>query len=317
VIEVINHSFSILFFPHQGGELQWFLGVAVIHDRASKTIWLAQSNYIAIMERFLGPEKEGPEKEGSRRKPRTPMGLVELLPYEGKALYYEINLYQCKIGTLLYAAVITRPDVSSAMSCLVRFNLNPSPQHQAAADRIIEYLLATKDYVLKLGGEDGMATWSDASFANNTLARTSSQAYVMKLFGGAVAWIASKQDTVTTSTTEVEQLALAQATKEALYARWLIDEIGVTLDDNAVRMLCDNTQTIGLVTKETATLQTKLRHVDIHNHWLREAVEKGQIIVSYMPSKDMVADGLTKALGETPLQRFRDLVGVEDVSLAL
>jgi hypothetical protein len=36
-----------------------------------------------------------------------------------------------------------------------------------------------------------------------------------------------------------------------------------------------------------------------------------------MPSKDIVADGLTKALGETPLQRFRDLVGVEDVSVAL
>ena len=139
----------------------------------------------------------------------------------------------------------------------------------------------------------------------------------MKLFRGAVGWKASKQDTVTTSTTEAELLALAQATKEALYARRLIDEIGVTLDDNAVQMLCDNTQTIGLVTKETATLQTKLRHVDIHNHWLREAVEKGQITVSYTPSKDMVADGLTKALGEAPFQRFRDLVGVEDVSVAL
>jgi hypothetical protein len=63
----------------------------------------------------------------------------------------------------------------------------------------------------------------------------------MKLFRGAVAWKASKQDTVTTSTTEAELLALAQATQETLYARRLIDEIGVTLDDNAVQMLCDNT----------------------------------------------------------------------------
>jgi hypothetical protein len=234
-VDAIKQKYSL----QGGGELQWFLGVAVIRDRSSKTIWLAQSDYIAKMERFLGPEKEGPEKEGpekeglekegpkkegSRRKPRTPMGLAELLPYEGEALYYEINLYQRKIGTLLYAAVITRPDVAFAVSCLARFNLNPSPQHQAAADRVIEYLLATKDYALKLGGEDGMATWSDASFADNTLDRKSSQAYVMKLFGGAVAWKASKQDIVTTSTTEAELLALGQATKEAFYARRLINE---------------------------------------------------------------------------------------------
>jgi hypothetical protein len=63
-------------------------------------------------------------------------------------------------------------------------------------------------------------------------------------------------------------LALAQATKEALYARRLINEIGVTLDDNAIQLLCDNTQIIGLVIKETTILHTKLRHVDIHNHWL-------------------------------------------------
>ena len=37
-------------------------------------------------------------------------------------------------------------------------------------------------------------------------------------------------------------------------------------------MRCDNKQTIGLITKEHSTLQTKLRHVDIHNHWPREFV---------------------------------------------
>jgi hypothetical protein len=84
-----------------------------------------------------------------------------------------------------------------------------------------------------------------------------------------------------------------------MYARRLISEIGVTLNDNAVQLLCDNTQTIGLVTKATTTLQTQLRHINIHNYWLRDAVEKGQIIVSYTPSKNMVADGLTNVTGIT------------------
>jgi hypothetical protein len=290
--------------------LQWFLGVSVLRNRATRTIWLSQADYINKMSRFCAPRE-------SRRRRRTPMTAAELQPFEGQASYSQIREYQRKTGTILYAAVITRPDVAFACSRLTRFNLNPGPQHHEAANRVIEYLLDTATFALKFGGEDDMATWSDASFADNTLDRRSSQCYAMKLFGGTIGWRANKQDTVTTSTTEAELLALAQATKEALFADRLVKEIGVELDDSAVRLWCDNTQTIGLVTKEVATLQTKLRHVDIHNHWLREAVEKGQIRVNYVPTKEMVADGLTKALSEADFLRFRNQIGVVDVAEAL
>ena len=69
-----------------GGNLQWFLGVAVIRDRAKKTIWLSQTDLIAKMERFLNPEKR-------RRRHRSPMGLTELLPYEETAQYGEVTRY--------------------------------------------------------------------------------------------------------------------------------------------------------------------------------------------------------------------------------
>jgi hypothetical protein len=88
----------------------------------------------------------------------------------------------------------------------------------------------------------------------------------MKLFRGLIGWRASKQETVTTSTTEAELLALSQASKEALFVSRLIKELKIKLDDNHIRIECDNKQTIRLVTKEIATLQTKLHHVDIHNH---------------------------------------------------
>ena len=53
----------------------------------------------------------------------------------------------------------------------------------------------------------------------------------MKLFGGLIGWRANKQDTVTTSTTEAELLALSQAAKEAFYVSRLITELAVRLDD--------------------------------------------------------------------------------------
>ena len=59
----------------------------------------------------------------------------------------------------------------------------------------------------------------------------------------------SKQDTVTTSTTEAELLALSQAAKEALFVSRLLKELLISLDNHRIRIECDNTQTIRLVTE--------------------------------------------------------------------
>jgi hypothetical protein len=135
----------------------------------------------------------------------------------------------------------------------------------------------------------------------------------MVLFGGVVGWRANKQDTVTTSTTEAELLALSQATKEALFASRLLKEIGLTFDDTALRIWCDNSQTIRLVNAEIATLTTKLKHVDIHNHWLRERKLREEISVAYVSTENQLADGLTKALDRTKFDLFRAQMGLEDV----
>lgn len=166
---------------------------------------------------------------------------------------------------------------------------------------------------MKLGGGDYFEIYSDASFADNTVDRKSLQAYVIRLFGGIVGWRANKQDTVTTSTTEAELLALSQAVKEGLFAARLLSELGVKPDGPEwLRVWCDNTQTIRLVNSEIAQLQTKLRHVDIHNHWLRERASKREIEVLHCPTDLMLADGLTKALPAEKFVVFRDQIGVEN-----
>jgi hypothetical protein len=53
----------------------------------------------------------------------------ELLPREGFATPSEINLYQRKIGLLLFAAVNTRPDIAFAVSWLARFLINSGAEH--------------------------------------------------------------------------------------------------------------------------------------------------------------------------------------------
>src|SRR5467141_4824998 len=141
--------------------------------------------------------------------------------------------------------------------------MNPSPKHHAAADRVLLYLKRHRDYGLQFGGnkDDTFTVASDASFADNTIDRKSSQAYAMKLFNGLIGWRANKRDMVTTSTTEAELLALSQAAKEGQYVSRLLQELTVQLDQYRIELQCDNAQTIRLVTEEISKLQTKLRHM--------------------------------------------------------
>ena len=287
-----------------GGEpLEWFLGIEILRDREEKLIWLSQSSYI---DKIANLAETG-------QSSRTPMSKEELLPNEDIASYERITKYQRKIGSLLYAAVITRPDVAFAVSRLSRFIINPGPKHHEGADRVLHYLKNTQSLALQYGQDDHFRVASDASFADNSIDRKSSQAYAMKLFGGVIGWRASKQETVTTSTTEAELLALSQATKEALFVSRLIKELKIKLDDSHIRIECDNKQTIRLVTEEIATLQTKLRHVDIHNHWLRQEVQSGMINVEYTESARMMADGLTKALQNNDFSRFVEHMNLRDI----
>jgi hypothetical protein len=310
----------------EGGKpLHWFLGIEVIRDRESRRLWLSQAVYIDKIRRLLPDALP-------RFKTVVPMIQEELLPYNELASPGSTNLYLRKVGTIMYAAVMTRPDIAFAASRLARFNQNPGPQHHQAADRVLWYLLQTRDYALGFGADQGskedtllMAT--DASFADNTEDQKSSQAFVMRLFGGTVAWRANKQNTVTTSTTEAELLALSQAAKEGIFASRLLSALGVNFTGPAaqrgpatpakVTIQCDNQQTIRLVKAELVQLRTKLRHVDIHNHWLRQEIKEGRIEVEYTPSDELVADGLTKVLSSDKFRQSCTQLGLEDVPARL
>ena len=94
------------------------------------------------------------------------------------------------------------------------------------------------------------------------------------MFGGPIAWKSSKQDTITTSSTEAELLALTAVAKEAMAMLRLFAGMRFKLDDK-LNIWCDNRQTIRLVNSELPRLRTALRHVDIHSNWARQEVQNG------------------------------------------
>jgi hypothetical protein len=106
-------------------------------------------------------------------------------------------------------------------------------------------------------------------------------------------------------------LALSQTAKETIYLSRLLRALSLELNE-PLTIECDNRQTIRLLVEESMKLQTKLRHVDIHSHWLRQEVQRGTITIAWQETKKMIADGLTKALGKTLFRRFTDMIGLED-----
>lgn len=142
--------------------------------------------------------------------------------------------------------------------------------------------------------------------------RKSSQDHLITLFGGPIAWKSGKQDTITTSSTEAELLALTAVAKEAIATLRLFAGIRFDLADK-LNIWCDNRQTIRLVNSELPRLRTALRHVDIHNNWARQEVQNKTFTVNYLQTDKMPADGLTKNLPKSKFKLFVKQLGLTEV----
>ena len=126
-------------------------------------------------------------------------------------------------------------------------------------------------------------------------------------------WQSSKQKSVTTSTTEAELLSLSNTARETIALYRLFANIEFD-PEHLPSILCDNQQTVGLIQKERPQLTSKLRHVDIHNLWLRQIHQEGKIKVQWVPTTSMPADGFTKPLSAEKHSQFVKQLGLIDIS---
>jgi hypothetical protein len=289
------------------GDAAWFLGIRIIRDRRQRKLWLCQDSYITGVAMRYNLTERAPVF--------TPLPVEELKPYEGVATPREIHLYQQKIGSGGYATTITRPDAAKAMAKLAQFLTNPGPQHHQAADRALSYLYTTRFLAIEYcqnSGLESVRIASDASYGDHP-DRKSSAGYICQVYGGPVDWKATKQRTVTTSTTEAELLGLSDAGKNLQWWRRLLGQVGF-VPSHTITIQCDNERAIGLLHGDDVVLDTKLRHVDIHHHWLRQEVRAGRIAIKWTPTASMVADGLTKTLSRQKHDNFVRLLRMVDVS---
>jgi hypothetical protein len=127
-----------------------------------------------------------------------------------------------------------------------------------------------------------------------------------------VDWKSTLQRTVTKSTTEAELLALSLAGSEM--EEWCRLFKGLSLKLNQTLVIwCDNQQTVGIVTKEQDKLSTKLKHVDIHQSWIRQEVKERRLHVQWRSTTQIPADGMTKMLSRQKHIEFIQQLHLVDI----
>ena len=301
------------------GESKWMLGMRITRDRDARTITLDQELYVSkALERY------GLSECRVARTPAEVNNGAQEDDRDGGGGPADLRLYQEKVGTLLYAAISTRPDIAYAVHRLTRQMAAPLQRHMAAADRVLRYLAGTRGKGLMFGRgqrrehiHDGVSVsaFADADWGSDKSDRKSVTGWIARINGDPVSWASKKQGVIALSTCEAEIYAACAAVQELRWLQGLLGELGVSqLSDDgspppadgvaAATLYGDNKSAIAVA--ETGVKSERTKHIDIKHHFITEEIECGRVRMQWVATQLQQADLLTKALSEQQFTALRD-----------
>ena len=301
-IQEVKDALAMQFDIKDIGNLHYFLGIKVLQDDKSKSIWIGQPLYINNLLKKFGMQ--------DCKAVGTPVDVsTKLVKATNNDEIVDQQLYQSAIGSLLYLSVSTRPDITYAVSTLARFSSEPTKQHWTAAKRVMRYLKGTINHGIHYSkkGSQECICYSDADWAGDIDDRRSTSGYLFQISGGAVTWSSKKQSCVALSTAEAEYIALASTAQEAVWMRQLTTELGNS-PETATVIYEDNQSAISMT--KNPQYHGKAKHIAIKYHFIREQVSNGTVNLQYCPTEEMVADMFTKGLSRERFCKLRDMAGV-------
>jgi hypothetical protein len=282
------------------GVIGVYLGIQVTYEREKGMVTLSQSSFINSILAKHGFQDARPV--ATPMVPNTTLTFIDddskNLPPADHIIYREV------VGSLIYLANCTRPDIAVAVSQLSRFVAAPQDSHWVAVKHLLRYLRGTRDLKLTFGNSEQsnvVKGSSDATWGSDTLNRKSVTGFAFFLNGGAISWRSKMQTTISLSSAEAEANALAAATTEAKFLRCLLNDIGCPQKTISIEM--DNQPAMFMAIQPL--LPAKAKHLGLKLGFIREAITNQIISVKYVPSGDLVADALTKSLEKSKLFKHR------------
>ena len=237
---------------------------------------------------------------------------LDLAEDPGEKELEDITDYQAVVGSLMYTALATGPDILYAVTALSRYNSRPFTRHMTAAKRVLQYLKSTADFRLDFTGNgigigivigigigmnidigNSLVGYPDPDWANDSADRESQGGHAFLASNGAILWKSRKKSLITMSTLEAEFITCSEASREA---KWLLQ---LPKDIHGKDLLplpihCDNQGALTHITKGIIKARTK--HIDVCYHHSRDLHRRRIVNYSYVNTNKNVADILAKAL---------------------
>ncbi len=223
----------------------------------------------------------------------------------------DINTYRTMVGSLIYASISTRPDITHAVNIVSRYMTNPTKVNMVMVKRVLRYLAGTSQYGLLYDnnnntgvyGEVNLTGYCDADWGGDLIDRKSTTGYCTFINGNMISWCTKKQRTVALSSTEAEYMAINEIAKEIMWLRIILKELSITVKTPTI-IYVDNQSAIRISENDTEHDRTK--HIDIRHYYIRELIVKGDIKLKWLPTSEQLADIFTKPLGGTIFTNLRD-----------
>lgn len=303
IVESMKKSFELSAID----DAHYFLGMKIERNREMRKLWISQHAYIdKVLKRFKLSNSHAkiPMENGLKlkRASEDEMENAKHLPYR------EL------IGSLMYLACTSRPDIMYAISYLARYVAYYGRQHWDAAKKLAKYVSTTRGLSICYSSTDeGIKGFTDASWADDDDTRKSTGGFAWMYNGGVFSWSSKRQNVVAASSVEAEYVAQARCVREALWIRKLMHDFNI--DEETIDIYADNQGAIALAHDWKVNVATK--HIATSYHLQRDYIDKGYVSISYVPSCDMVADGMTKALGRAKLDVNNIMYGMVEMNRRL
>lgn len=281
------------------GDVKQFLGIRI--ERINGKFFISQPRYIEKVIKDFGQE-------------HAKVSFYPIDPgyYKLEGLSLSNNSeYRSIIGSLLYLANHSRPDIAASVTILSRHVQKPRDVDLINAKNIIRYLKGTKHLKLCLNSSisfKSLTAFVDADFAEDKTDRKSTTGYMVFLNGGLISYRSRKQSIVALSTAEAEYVAISEVCQQLAWLNRLCSDFEIVMnEDQPLKFFSDNQSAIAL-TKGECSHRTK--HIDTKYHYIRQAVENGEVSLHYVPSEYNLADILTKPLNSVKIKQLRNGSGL-------
>lgn len=291
VIDYLGKHFCMKAF-----DAKYFLGLE-INRLSDGSLFLNQASYTEKILNVFGFADSHPVS--------TPADYQQILEVEGEEA--KVNFpYRQAVGSLLYLAIGTRPDISFAVGYVSRFMEHPSKTHVTAIKRILRYLKGTSDYGILLTNTPNnlkFYIYSDSDYAGCIKTRRSTTGFCLMIGTGIVSWCSERQSSVSHSTAESEYIAASQASRELVWLQRLLAELDVQLASEKPTLFVDNESAVKLI--KNPVLHKRTKHIEVRYHFVREKYEEKAFDVKGISSENQLADIFTKALPKVKFENLR------------